>query len=82
MPYIKILRLKALGDLYTLVHLVPLNTTIERHKTRLNAKVFTQRVGINYVKMFSLASKKDYLQIIIILETHFDFDLHQVDMKN
>ena len=54
---------------------------IERHKARLVAKGFTQREGINYKETFSLVSKKDSLRIIMALVAHFDFDLHQMDVK-
>ena len=54
---------------------------IERHKARLVAKGFTQREGIDYTETFSPISKKDSLQIIMALVAHFDFDLHQMDVK-
>ena len=54
---------------------------IERHKARLVAKGFTQRVGIDYTETFSPISKKDSLQITMALVAHFDFDLHQMDVK-
>ena len=54
---------------------------IERHKARLVDKGFTQRVGIDYTKTFSPVSKKDSLQIILALVAHFDFNLHQMDVK-
>ena len=54
---------------------------IERHKVRLVAKGFTQREGIDYMETFSPVSKKDSLQMIMALVTHFDFDLHQMDVK-
>ena len=53
----------------------------ERHKARLIANGFTQRVGIDYTETFSLVSKKDSLRIIMALVAHFDFDLHQMDLK-
>ena len=56
-------------------------SNIERHKARLLAKGFTQRVGINYMETFSTISKKDYLRIIMALVAHFDFDLHQMDVE-
>ena len=54
---------------------------IERHKARLIAKRFTQREGIDYMETFSPVSKKDSLRIIMALVAHFDFDLHQMDVK-
>ena len=54
---------------------------IERHKARLIAKGFTQREGIDYTETFSPVSKKDSLWIIMALVAHFDFDLHQMDVK-
>ena len=54
---------------------------VERHKARLVAKGFNQREGIDYTETFSPISKKDYLRIIMALVAHFDFDLHQIDVK-
>ena len=54
---------------------------IERHKARLVAKGFTQREGIDYTETFSPISKKDSFRIIMALVAHFDFDLHQMDVK-
>jgi len=54
---------------------------IERHKTRFVAKGFTQRKEIDYTKTFSSVFKKDYFHVTMILVTHFDFELHQIDVK-
>ncbi|RDX81975.1 hypothetical protein CR513_37285, partial [Mucuna pruriens] len=54
---------------------------IERHKERLVAKGFTQREGIDYTKTFFPVSEKDSLLVILILVAHFDFELHQMNVK-
>jgi hypothetical protein len=54
---------------------------IERFKTRLVAKHFTQRECIDYTETFSLISCKDSLRIIIVLVTNYDLELYQMDVK-
>jgi hypothetical protein len=54
---------------------------IERFKTRLLAKGFTQREGIDYTETFSSVSKKDSFRIMMALVTHHDLELHQMDVK-
>ncbi|RDX98066.1 hypothetical protein CR513_19066, partial [Mucuna pruriens] len=54
---------------------------IERYKARLVAKVFTQKEGIDYKETFSLVSSKDSFRTIMTLVTHFDLELHQMDVK-
>ena len=54
---------------------------IERHKTRLVAKGFTQREGIDYTETFSPVSRKYSLQVIMALVAHFDLELHQMNVK-
>jgi len=54
---------------------------IERHKTRLVVKGFTQKNGIDYTKTFSPISKKDSFRIIMTLVAHYDLELHQMDVK-
>ena len=49
---------------------------IKRYKARLVAKGFFQKEGINYTKIFSLVSKKDFLRVIMALVAHFDLELH------
>ena len=45
---------------------------IERYKTRLVAKSFTQREGIDYNETFSLVSCKVSFRIIMALVAHYD----------
>ncbi|GJR74554.1 putative RNA-directed DNA polymerase [Tanacetum coccineum] len=37
--------------------------------------------SINYKETFSLVSRKDSLRIVMALVAHFDFELHQMDVK-
>jgi hypothetical protein len=54
---------------------------IERFKARLAAKGFTQREEIDYTETFSPVSKKDSFQIVMALVAHYDFELHQMNVK-
>jgi hypothetical protein len=54
---------------------------IERFKARLVAKCFTQREDIDYTETFSSVSCKDSLGFIMMLVTHYDLELHQMNVK-
>ena len=45
------------------------------------AKGFTQRERIDYNEIFSLVSYKDSFRIIMALVTHYDLELHQMNVK-
>jgi hypothetical protein len=45
------------------------------------AKSFTQREDIDYTEIFSPVSCKDSLRIIMMLVTHYDLELNQMDVK-
>ena len=54
---------------------------VERYKTHLVAKGFTQKEDINYKETFSLVSSKDSYKTIMALVTHSDLELYQMDIK-
>ena len=54
---------------------------VERYKTRLVAKGYNQREGIDFKETFSHVSTKDSLCIIMAIMAHFDFELHQMDVR-
>jgi len=54
---------------------------VERYKTRLVAKGFTQKEGIDYKETFSPVSSKDSFRTIMTVIAHYDSELHQMDVK-
>jgi hypothetical protein len=54
---------------------------VERFKSRLMAKGFMEREGIDYNDSFSPVSCKDSFRIIMTLVAHYDMELHQMDIK-
>ena len=54
---------------------------IERYKARLGAKGYSQRKGIDFKETFSPMSTKDSLRIIMVIVTHFDLELHRMDVR-
>ena len=42
---------------------------------------YTQREGINFKENFSPVSTKDSLHITMAIVSHFDLELHQMDVK-
>ena len=44
-------------------------------------KGYNQREGIDFKKTFSPVSIKDSLCIIMAIMTHFDLELHQIDVR-
>ena len=54
---------------------------IEKYKTRLVAKGFTQREGVDLVEIFSPVAKFTSIHIISALTAYYDLELHQMDVK-
>jgi hypothetical protein len=54
---------------------------IKRFKKRLVAKGFTQRECIDYNDTFSPVSCKNSFIMIMALTTHYNLELHQMDVK-
>ena len=52
-----------------------------RYKARLVANIYNQQEGIDLKETFSLMSTKDFLRIIMAIMTHFDLELHQMDVR-
>ena len=55
--------------------------SIERYKTRLVAKGYTQTYGIDYQETFSLVAKLNIVRVLSSLAVNLDWPLHQFDVK-
>ncbi|WJZ98237.1 hypothetical protein VitviT2T_016777 [Vitis vinifera] len=58
------------------------NGSIERYKARLVAKGFTQTYGIDYQETFAPVARINSIRILLSLTVHFNWPLHQLDVKN
>ena len=54
---------------------------VETYKARLVAKDYSQQDSIDFKETFSPVSTKDSLCIIMAIVTHFDLELHHMDVK-
>ena len=54
---------------------------VERYKTRLFTKGFTQKEDIDFKETFSSVSTKDSFKIVMELVVYFDLELHHMDVK-
>ena len=58
------------------------NDNVEHHKSRLVAKGFSQKEGIDYTETFSPIAKVNYVRLILSLAAHFGWSIHQMDVKS
>ena len=54
---------------------------MERYKTRLVTKCFTQRKDNDFKNTFSPVSTKDSFRTVMALVAYFDLELHHMDVK-
>ena len=56
--------------------------SIARLKARLVSKGYAQTYGVDYSDIFSLVAKLTFVRLFIYFATSYDWDLHQLDIKN
>lgn len=56
--------------------------SIERYKTRLVAKRFTQTYGVNYEETFVLVAKLNSIRVLLSPTTNINWFLQQLNVKN
>uniref|UniRef100_A0A2N9HJG1 Reverse transcriptase Ty1/copia-type domain-containing protein n=1 Tax=Fagus sylvatica TaxID=28930 RepID=A0A2N9HJG1_FAGSY len=55
--------------------------SLNKYKTRLVAKGFTQQLGVDFVDTYSPVAKFASVRIIMVVAARLDLELHQLDVK-
>ena len=56
--------------------------SLERYKSRLVVKGYTQMYGVDYQDTFALVAKMNIVRVLLLLVENFDWNLYQFDVKN
>jgi hypothetical protein len=55
---------------------------VEKYKSLLVTKGFSQQEGIDYTETFARVTKMNYVRLILSLAAHFGWKIHQIDVNN
>ena len=72
---------KAIGSKWILKRKFECDGSIEKYKTRLVAKWFTQKPGIDYEETYSPVAKFTSIRILMSIVATLDLELYQIDVK-
>ena len=73
---------KAIGCHWVFTVKVNPDRSIARLKAHLIAKGYAQTYGVDYSDTFSPAAKMTYVRLFISMAATYNWDLHQLDIKN
>ena len=73
---------KAIGCRWVFVVKVNPDGSVAQLKARLVAKGYAQTYGVNFFDTFSPVAKMAYVRLFISLVATYNWDLHQLDIKN
>ena len=56
--------------------------TIERHKPRLVAKIFTQKHGVDFEETFASVARKEIVRMLLSMVAQNHWSVYQMDVKS